>query len=152
MAVGKNRGQPVTAVPTKGYVEHRPLRQADLRDLDFRETLAVSGQFADALLGLVLEDENLLVFALAQDRAGHAGVGNRRGAERDGVAALAAQDDLVEGDLLSDFALEEIARNNVALGDLILLTASLDDRVHNFGRLTPGRDGCQRASTLPSAS
>src|SRR5437763_1705888 len=71
------------------------LRQADLRDLDFRETLTVAGQFAYALLRLVLEDQNLLVFALTDNFAGHAGVGNRRGAERDGVAALAAEDDLV---------------------------------------------------------
>ena len=40
-------------------------RQFDLVDADFGEPLAVAGQLANPLLGLVLEDQDLLVFGLA---------------------------------------------------------------------------------------
>ena len=65
MTVSKNRRQPVTAVSTKGYVEHVALWQADLRDFDFGEALAMAGELANALFRLVFEDQDFLVFALA---------------------------------------------------------------------------------------
>jgi hypothetical protein len=43
--------------------------QLDLVDPYFGELLTMTDELADPLLGLVLEDQNLLVFGLADDRA-----------------------------------------------------------------------------------
>jgi len=56
-------------VAEKRYLEHcrEPLRQRDLGDLDFGVGLAVAVELADALLGLVAENQDFLVLGLPKD-------------------------------------------------------------------------------------
>ncbi len=139
MTFGKERGQPVEAVPAKGYVEHGVLGKVDLRDLDLRETLAVADQFPDALLGLILENQDLLGFALVKHGAGNNGPADGRQADLYGVLAVAAaagENNVFELYVRTNFALQKVARNNVAFADLVLLSARFDDRVHNLENIS----------------
>src|ERR1700722_17248609 len=107
------------------------LRKRDFRDLDLGERLAMTVEFADALFRLIAEDENLLVLGLAQHRSGDAGAAHGRRSDAHALAA-ARQHDSVEGDVRSGLAGQQVATNDVAFGDLILLAAGLDDRVHDL--------------------
>src|ERR1700742_3541395 len=64
-----------------------PLGERDLGDFYFGERLAVAVELADALLRLIAEDENFLVFRLAQNRPGDRSSAQGRGADRYVVAA-----------------------------------------------------------------
>jgi hypothetical protein len=113
-------------------------RQRDFFDPDFRETLAVADELADALLGLVLEDEDLLVFGLAQDGPRDDGAADDRCADAY-RAPIRAQDHAIEGNRGADFLVDEVGADDVAFGNAQLLAAGLNDRVHNRGILSePG--------------
>ena len=53
------------------------------------------------------------------------------------------QDDSVERDVRPDLAGYQVATDDVALGDFILLAAGFDDRVHDLGTI-PKLDGACR--------
>ena len=55
------------------------LGERDFGNLDFRVRLAMAVELADALLRLVVEDENFLGLGLAKDRSRNGGAVERRG-------------------------------------------------------------------------
>ncbi len=124
-------------------------RKLDFGDLDFSEALAVSDELADALLGLVLEDENLLVFRLANDFAENAGAFDQGASDRDVGSALAGQHDLVEGDGGAGLTIDGIAADRVSLAHAKLFSIGFDDRVHNLGRVPSRLFLCQRPVLAP---
>src|ERR1700722_10147591 len=126
-----------------------PLRERDLGDLDFGERLAVAVGLANALFRLIAEDEDLLVFGLAQNGSGNGSSAQGGAADRD-VVAVGGEDDLVEGNVGANLARDQIAADDVALGDSVLLAAGFDDRVHDFGTIAGSAaavNGAWRAMT-----
>ncbi len=99
-------------------------------------------ELANALLRFVAEDENLLVFLLRQDGAAHGGAGNGRRTDLHALA-FAGEDHMIKSHFRANFALNEIASENIAFGDAVLLAARLDNRVHNLGTLPYGLLPCQ---------
>src|SRR6195952_4678092 len=103
-------------------------RGGDAGDLDLRQRLAVP--LALVVPGLVLElvDDDFRALGVGHDFTGHGDgcqVGSRRG---DGVAIDDEHSRERHG--CAGFALELLDLDDVALGDLVLLAAGLDDRVH----------------------
>src|SRR5262245_54354155 len=104
----------------------------DLGDLEGREGLAVSRLAAVALAALVLEDGDLLAQALLDDLgldldAGHLGL-----ADRD-AARVVGEEQGVEGELAASRARELLDAQELALGDAVLLSTSLNHGVHRTG-------------------
>jgi len=98
----------------------------------------VARQFANPLLGFVLEDQDFLVFSLAHHPTVDARAADRWGTNGNATFLAASRhDDGIKGNLRSHLALQGVAPNDVALGDFKLLAARLDDRVHNLGTI-PG--------------
>src|SRR5581483_10702360 len=108
MAESRPRPSRWNATSTTGQTR---LGEGDFGDFDFSEALAVAVELADALLGLIAEDENLFVLALPHDGAGDAGAVDYRGADLQ-VAAAARNHHAVEGDVGADLRIEEIAPND----------------------------------------
>ena len=86
---------------------------------------------AVTLLGLHLEDIDLLALAGLLDRAGYGCAGNVRSADGDGIT-LAYCQNLVEGYGRAVLHAELLNVDNVALGYLVLLAASFQNGIHMF--------------------
>src|SRR5690606_5944501 len=99
------------------------------------------------LLGLVLEDQDLGVLAVAGHRGLHLGPFHHGPSYLHPVLARDQQDP-VEGDFLAFLGREALDGNHVALGDPVLLAAGLHDGVHTKNLLqalgSPAR-GCAAA-------
>jgi hypothetical protein len=91
----------------------------------------VAVELADALLRFIAEDQDLFILRLPQNRSRNAGAVERRSADLYGVAA-SGQNDPIEGNVGTDLARDQIAADNVAFGNLVLLAAGFNDRVHNL--------------------
>jgi hypothetical protein len=112
----------------------------------------VADELADAFLGLVLEDQNLLVFRLAHDYPDHASAVERGQADQRFAQRSAREKHLIEGDFGTDFPVDSVAANRIAFAYLKLLTVRLDDRVHNFGRVPSARRAVKRFARPLSAA
>ena len=86
-------------------------------------TLAVT------LLGVVLEDADLLALAVLDDGSLHGSALHNGGAEG-GLFAVDDGQDLVELDGVAGFLVQLLDVDHVALSDLVLLAAGHDDCVH----------------------
>ena len=84
---------------------------------------------AIALLGIVLEDPDLLALAVLHHSGGHGSALHYGSAEGSLVAVQDGQD-LVEGDGLSGLGLQLLDEQGIALGHLVLLAAGLNNSVH----------------------
>ena len=91
-------------------------------------------ELTDALLRLVAENQDLLVLGLAQNGSGNRGAAHRRVADGDVVVA-GREHHTIEGNVGADLAGDQIAADNVAFGDSVLLAVGLNDRVHNLGTI-----------------
>lgn len=109
--------------------------QLDLIDANLGKSLAMADEFADALLGLIFEDQNLFIFGLAKDRAGNRGTCNKRRPNGNGISAAAGQNDPIECNGRTDFQVDRVATNQVAFTHAELFAIRFDDCVHNCGRL-----------------
>jgi len=94
----------------------------------------VAVEFSDALLRLVAENQDLLVLGLAQNGSGNRGAAHRGVAHGD-IIVTRRKHDAIEGNVGTDLAGDQVAADNVAFGDPVLLAVGLDDRVHNLGTI-----------------
>ena len=86
---------------------------------------------AIVLLGLVLEDQNLLALAVLHHVSGD-GSALHNGSAESGVVAIQNSQNLVEGDGVAGFDIQLLDVEGIALGHLILLAAGHDDCVHTL--------------------
>ena len=100
----------------------------DLLDLDCSERLTVTLLLALVLLCLVLEDDDLLVLVLRSNGSGHFRVLNIL-ADLD-IRTVRDHDD-VEGNLCAHFCAQLFHLDDIAFGNLVLLSAVFDDCVHD---------------------
>ena len=121
----------------------------DLLDLDLGVGLAMALTQTVALLGLVLEDDDLLTLAVFHNGSVHGSALHHGSAE----LGLVTQDgqDLVELDLVAGLLRQLLDEEDVALGHLVLLTAGLNDCMHWFAPLsftTGSLSGAKRSGSL----
>ena len=151
MAGGEKRRQPLPTVSANMEFDHESLGgQLNLIDTNFRKALTVTDQLADALLGLVLEDEDFLVFRLTKNGPGHGGARNERRSDGDGISAATGKNDSIESNGRTNFEVDRIATNQIAFTHAELLAIRLDDCVHNWGRLSHVDPVGQRAIAYPA--
>ena len=106
-----------------------PNSSLDLYDLNLGIGLSVTHLLLLVLLGLVLEDDNLLVLAVLQNLCGYLS------AVHNGSACLEAvvvreSNNLIEDDFVSFIDIELFDKNNVLLDYLVLLSAGFDNCKH----------------------
>src|SRR5580692_8999738 len=105
------------------------LSAADLGDLERGVRLTMSGLPPVVLPATELEDDDFLGAVLGHDLGLHARIGEERRSDLEGCPALGRdQQDLLEGDRVTDVAGELLHPQLVAQGYAILLSARLDDR------------------------
>ena len=119
------------AAPPGVEGDRRHALGADLLDLNLGIGLTVALTLAVALLGIVLEDADLLALAVFHHRGLHLGAGNGGGADG-GVVAVQNRQDLVKDHLIAGLLGQLLDKQGVALSDLVLLTAGNNDCVHTF--------------------
>ena len=101
----------------------------DGADLHLGVGLTVTLTLAVTLLGVVLEDADLLALAVLHDSGLHAGALHNGSAEG-GLLAVDDGQDLVKLHGRAGFLVQLLDVDHVALGDLVLLAAGNDDSVH----------------------
>src|SRR3569833_2786251 len=104
------------------------LRADDLRDLHFREVLAMALFLVIVLAATVLDDAHLDATAELDDFRLDRAAGEYRRADLDGLA-VAHHQHLVKGNRATRFALDRLELDLIARRHLVLLAARLDDRV-----------------------
>ena len=97
-------------------------------DEDFGKALAVAKKFANALLRLIFENQNLGVAILAQDRAGDFGTCDS-GCTYDDSAVVTQQHNVVERNRALDLGIDGIATDDVTCGNAVLLAVGLNDGI-----------------------
>ena len=85
--------------------------------------------FAIVRLSLVLENKDLLIFALSLDFARYLGTLDDRRTDLD-ISVIDDRQDLIKDNCLAFAGSQFLDRDDIALGDLILLAARFDDCVH----------------------
>src|SRR5437763_16428808 len=92
---------------------------------------------ARVLAAALLEGDDRLAAALLDQFAGHRGARYRRAPDRDGLAA--DQEHFAELDRVAGFSRNLVDRDQVLLGDPILLPAGPDDCEHGYFPRLPRR-------------
>lgn len=100
-------------------------------DLDLRVGLSVTLTRSLVLLGLVVENVNLLALAVLDDLGLDGGAFNDGSSELGAVVADNSQD-LVKNDFVAIVDVELFDKEDVALSDAVLLTAGLDNCVQQL--------------------
>ena len=125
-------GMPFQSEPfpgLRGTVKSRPNhRLADLGNLYLGERLTMALLFAVVLLRLLLKDDDLLALAVAQDLALNLDAFHYRRAHLD--ACIVLQHQHVEIDVFALGYGQLLNENRIADLNFILLTTSLNNRVH----------------------
>ena len=113
---------------------------SDLGNAHLGEVLAMATLALVALTTTELVHDDLLVTVLLEDLALNANLGKGLGVS-DGLRAIIDEKNLVERDGSALFDLELLDVDDVALGNLILLTTGLNNCVHV--KYLPARDKCK---------
>ena len=87
--------------------------------------------FSVALLGLILEDVNLLTLAVLNDLGGNLGALNNGSADGGGTVTYNCEN-LINGNLVAGFNIQFLDENDVALTDSVLLTAGFNNCVQHI--------------------
>src|ERR1700737_2755826 len=104
--------------------------ERDLFNPQLGDRLTVTVLFANALLGLVTEGQDLGVLGLAQDAGRYFCLAHQRRTD-DELLAVVSEHDAVEDDLRIGFAGKRVKAKNVAFLYLILLSVGLDNGVYS---------------------
>src|SRR5664279_3795254 len=107
----------------------------DPGDLDLRERLAMALPLVVAGLVLELVDDDLRALGVGHDLSRHRHL--LQGFQRCGDRRAIDEQDSGKRDGSAGFALELLDLDDVTLGDLVLLAAGLDDRVHRGRAFLP---------------
>jgi len=109
----------------------------DLADLDLGVGLTMALTLTVTLLGIVLEDTNLLTLTVLDDLGLH-GSTSHDGSAEGGLFAVQNCQDLVELHGVTGLVVQLFNENHVALCDLVLLAASFNNCMHMFQLLQYG--------------
>ena len=106
------------------------------------------------LLGIVLEDTNLLALAVLNDGSLHRSA-RHNGSAKGGLLPVKDRQNLIELHGVAGFVVQLLDEDHVALCDLVLLSASLNNCMHMFQLLQYGLavgGGAQMRALLPIQS